>query len=285
MTRLLTWLLILLAAGSLGLGGKVPPGWKKLGGQEGLLGDDWYTKRTTHTVSFAREGDLAYVDEVVKGLEESYRVNRDFLGFAPSGTLEFYFFPMTEPAHTHPRFQARLAGRTRAAGVALGGTNTCVVNLGSQRHSQPYAPWEVAETTRHEMNHLFVYQVRSGDRLNSWGWLFEALAEFVENTVKPPSARLDLASVKTFLKGYQAVDANWQALLRERDADDQEQYRDYEKLLSSIIFFMQAKYGKDAIPRLMSNVRGRDLEDALQATFGQGAAGLEKEWKAFYGIK
>lgn len=280
--------LLLLAVVLLGIGPKLPSGWKKVGKVSGLNGEDWYEKRSANTVSIAREGELAYVDEVVKGLEASFQVNRAYMGFAPPKLpLVFFFFPMAEPAHTQPMFAARLRNSSRAMGVALGGTEVCVINTGDQRQGQPYAPWEVQETARHEMNHLFAFQLKGTDRLNSWGWLYEALAECIENTVKPPSTRMNVASLRQFLKGYRAVDANWTALINERNssANDTEAYRDYEKLLTSIILFLQEKYGKDTIARLMANVRGKDLEEAFVATYGKGSAGLEEEWKAFYGIK
>ena len=280
--------LLLLSALLLGLGPRLPSGWKQVGKIDGLTGEDWCEKRSPNTVAYARQGELAYVDDVVKGLETSFQVNKTYMGFAPPKLpLVFFFFPMAEPAHTQPLFAARLRNSSRAMGVALGGTEVCVVNSGDQRRGQPYPPWEMAETARHEMNHLFAFQLRGTDRLKSWGWLYEALAECIENTVKPPATRMNVPSLRQFLRGYRAVDANWTALINERNssANDTEAYRDYEKLLVSIIFYLQEKYGKDAVARLMVNVRGRDLEDAFVATYGQGSAGLEEEWKAFYGIK
>ena len=281
-------LLLLVAFATLGLGPRLPSGWKKVGKIDGLKGEDWYEKRSPNTLSVAREGELTYVEEVAKGLETSFQVNKAYMGFSPPKLpLVFFFFPMAEPAHTQPLFASQLRNSSRAMGVALGGTEVCVINTGNQRQGQPYAPWEVAETCRHEMNHLFAFQLKATDRLNSWGWLYEALAECVENTVKPPATRMNVASLRAFLRGYKAVDANWSALIAERNssANNTEAYRDYEQLLTSIILFLQEKYGKDAIARLMANVRGKDLEEAFSATYGLGASGLEQEWKKFYGIK
>lgn len=285
MKKLALLFLLLLTSAAFALGNDVPRGWTKVGKVDGLLGDDWYTKRTSNTLSYGRMKDLVYIDEVVSGLEQSYQVNRGFLGLTPPQSLEFYFCPMEEPAHMQPKFQARLRGASRFAGVALSGTNICLINLGNARFARPYAPWEISETARHEMNHLFAFQLKGRDRLNSWGWLYEALAETVENTVKPASTQLNASSMKSYMRGYKAVDASWANLVNERNADDQEQYRDYEKLLVSIVFYMQEKFGRDAVAKLMANCRGRDLEDALAATFGTGAKGLEEGWKQFYGIR
>lgn len=266
-------------------GEKAPRGWEQKGKVEGLLGEDWWQKKTTHTVCYGRLGDLTYVDEVVEGLETSYSVNQGFLGMTPPNLpLEFYFCSMNEPANLQPKFIPWLRGMTRFAGVALGGTKMCCVNLGDARHSKPYAPWEMAETARHEMNHLFAFQLKGQDRNHSWGWLYEALAETVEDTVKPRGAQMTLAGMKTFMKGYRAVDANWGAMVKERNAQDQEQYRDYEKLLMSIIMFLQEKYGRNSIANLMRNCRSNDLEEAFSKTYGVGTKGLEDAWKAFYDI-
>ncbi|MBI3925318.1 MAG: hypothetical protein HY319_07255 [Armatimonadetes bacterium] len=288
--RALLWVMALAMIASAGpamaqIGKKMPAGWKQVGAVEGLLGDQWCEKQTRYCKAWAQQGDLDYVDPIVKNLDASFLENQRFMGFAARGPLEFYFFPITDPAHTHKKFAARLGQSTRAAGVALSGTQTCVVNLGSQRHAELYAPWEVESTCRHEMNHLFAFQIRGADRMNSWGWLYEALAERVEDTVRPASTRLNLDSMKEFMKGYTAKDASWRALVGERNRDDLEQYRDYEKLLSSIVFFMEGKYGQGAVAKLMNASRTKDLEDAFVTAFGKGTVALEQEWKAFYGIR
>jgi hypothetical protein len=266
------------------LGDDVPMGWNKLGTVSGLLGDDWFSRRTTHCLCFARQKDVSYVQPIVDGLEDSWQVNAAFLGLRPTQTLEFYFCPMDQAAHLQPKFKERLRGNDRFAGVALSGTNIMCVNLGSARFSQPYPPWKLAEVCRHEMDHMFAFEVRGPDRLNSWGWLYEALAHTIENTAKPASARLDLPAMKAYMAGYKAVDANWKNLIDERNNNELEQYRDYDKLLVSIIFFLQDKYGKDAIAHLIANCRGRDLEEAFKLTYGTGVQGLEETWKSYYGI-
>ena len=268
------------------LGEKIPRGWDKVGKVEGLLSEDWWTKKTGNTISFAREVDLPYVNEVVDGLEQSYSANRAFLGITPPQLpLEFYFCSMDQDASHQPKFHRWLGRANRFSGVALNGTKMCCVNLGNSRASRPYAPWEMAETARHEMNHLFAFQLGGRDRKNSWGWLYEALAHTIENTSKSSSAQLNPALIKSFMKGYRAVDASWAVLIRERDNQEQEQYRDYDKLLVSIIYFLQDSYGQNCIAKLMSNCRGKDLEDALVQTFGKGAAELETAWKNYYGIR
>lgn len=264
---------------------RTPQGWKEVGQVQGLTGDGWYYKKTRYCEAWAKFEDLNYIEQVVTGLDASYQANHRYMGFTPPGPLQFYFCPMTEPGHTQPKFRSRLARHTRAAGVALGGTRMCVVNLGSQRHAEPYAPWEIEATCRHEMNHLFAFTIQGSDRHNSWGWLFEALAERIENTVLPPGASLDLAGMKTYMRGYSAQDASWAALVSERNNDQLEQYRDYEKLLASIIFFMEGKYGTNAVAKLMKASRGKDLEEGLVGAFGKGSKELEQEWKTFYGIR
>ena len=265
---------------------RTPQGWKEVGKVQGLTGEGWYYKKTRYCEAWAKYEDLTYIEQVVKGLDASYQANARYMGFSAPGPLQFYFCPMTEPAHTQPKFRSRLGyGFTRAAGVALGGTRMCVINLGSQRHGEPFAPWEVEATCRHEMNHLFAFSIKGSDRFNSWGWLYEALAERIENTVLPPGSSLDLPGMKTYMKGYSAQDASWSALVNERNRDDLEQYRDYEKLLASIIFFMEGKYGNNAVAKLMRSARGKDLEEGLESAFGKGSKELEKEWKAFYGIR
>ena len=260
-------------------------GWQKLGAVEGLLGDDWYFKKTRYCDAWASGQDLAYIEPIIKGLDASYQANIRYMGFAPRGRLKFYFFPMVAPAHTHPKFARRLSRHTRSSGVALSGTGSCVINLGSQRNATAFRPWEVESTCRHEMNHLFAFQIRGQDRNNSWGWLFEALAERIEETVLPRSAQMDIPGMKIYMRNYTAQDSSWEALVNERNRDDLEQYRDYEKLLASIVFFFEGRYGQGAVAKLMRNARGKDLEDAFVAAFGKDSETLEQEWKNFYGIR
>lgn len=265
---------------------KVPAGWKKQGKVEGLLSEDWYQKRTPNTLSFAREKDLPYVAKVVDGLEESYRVNRDFMGYAPTQLpLEFYFCAMEQGAHLHPKFARRLGGASRFAGVALRGTNMCCVNLGNPRASEPYPPWQVEEICRHEMNHLFAFPRVGADP--GWGWWLEAMAEAVENTVKPRQSQLTPAVIKNYLKGTRAADVDFMQMVHDRNNDALEQYRNYEPLLVSIVFYLEAKYGKDAVARVMAQAQsqGKSLEGAFQGALGVTSAELESGWKTFYGIK
>ncbi len=270
---------------STGASGFGPTDWKDVGKVEGLLGEDWMTRNTGTCRVWARKGDLSIVKSIVEGLDASYEVNAAFMGVQPRVPMDFYFFPMENPAHTQPKFAQQLTQRTRFAGIALSHINTALMNLGNARFSRLYEPWIVEETCRHEMNHLFAFSVRGSDRLNAWGWMKEALAEYIENTVKPASSRIDLPAMQSFMQGYRAADANFAALLAERDADDQEQYRDYEKLLASIVFFMREKYGSDCIARLMKASQGKDMGDALVEVCGKDAKGVEADWKAFYGVK
>lgn len=265
---------------------KLPAGWKRLGKVEGLLGEDWLEKRTANTLSFARQSDVPYVAHVVAGLEESFRVNREFMGYAPDKLpLEFYFFPMEQGAHFHPKFAARLRNATRAAGVALRGTNICVVNLGNPRESQPYPPWQLEQIARHEMNHLFAFP-RVGLE-PAWGWWLEAMAEAAEDTVKPKKSQHTLASLKSFLKGTRAADVDFMQMVHERNNDQLEQYRDYEPLLVSIILYLQSQYGKDAVARVMAaaQVENRSLDKAFQSALGVSSSQLESGWRTFYGIR
>ena len=275
-----------LSAVHVAFGEMVPRGWDRMGKVDGLLSEDWYVKKTAHTISYGREVDLRYVDEVVEGLEASYSANQSFLGVTPPILpLEFYFCSMDQPASVQPKFLSRLGGMNRFAGVALGGTKICCVNLGDARHSNVYTPWQMAETARHEMNHLFAFQMQRSDRNRSWGWLFEALAHTIENTVKPTGSQMNLALMKQFMRGYKTVDASWTSLISDRNSQELEQYRDYNNLLISIIYYIQETYGRDSIARLMRNCRGKDLEDAFLATFGKGVKDLEAGWKKFYEIR
>lgn len=200
--------------------------------------------------------------------------------------MRFYFFSLDEPAYVQPGFKARLAARTRAAGVAMSGTNQVVVNLGSRRAGVHYEPWKVAEICRHEMNHLFMYAVLGADREDNWHWFGEAMAHSIEDTVNTDSARLTLGSMRSYLQGYALADTSWRTLIGDRDNNDLEQYRDYRRLLVSIVFFLQEKCGDDVVARLMRAVeQGSDIEDAFVSVCGKGSRVLEKEWKTFYQMR
>lgn len=279
---LLLTLLAVICSPALADRRKVPAGWTKLGPVNGLSGTDWYSKKTRTTLSYASGADLDYVDPIVNGLDESYEVNARFLGFRANGILEFYFCPMTEPAHVHPKFASRLGGASRFAGLALSGTNICLVNLGSQKQARPFTPWEVESTARHEMNHLFAFQRISQA---GWSWFLEAIAENIEQTALPASSRMDVNAYRRYLKGYQSKDASWAALTAERNNNDVDSYRDFGDLLSSVVSFITAKYGEDAIARILRAAPGKTVDAALKASLGKNAQELEVEWKQFYGIK
>jgi hypothetical protein len=259
--------------------------WKRIGVIDGLIGDDWMERYTKYAHVYAREGDVKYLGEVVEMLDRSYEVNLDFMGISPRLPMTFYFFPLANPAHTQPKFASRLSGRTRFAGIALRGLDVVLMNLGNWRTSAHYEPWDLEETGRHEMNHLFAFMVEGEDRAHNWHWFAEALAHFIEDSAKPANARLSLAEIRTYMEGYHSKDASFQALIGDRDNDDLEQYRDYPKLLMSTIYFLQDRYGQDVIRRIMLACgRGRDLEDAFQEVTGKSSKALEAEWKSYYGI-
>lgn len=266
-------------------GGQVPTDWQARGRVEGLLGDDWMERNTRCAHVFARKGDIQYVDAVVGGLDASVDVNRDFMGVMPRIPMGFYFFPLEGPAHAQPGFQTRLRNRTRFAGIALTGDHVVCINLGNWRTAHHYAPWEVEETCRHEMNHLFAATVRGTDRFGTWEWLYEALAHTIEDTVRPPSSQMTLDAIKAFMRGYRSPDASWKTLIGDRNDDSLENFRTYDKLLVSIIFFLKDRYGNDVVCRLMLAARGRDVEDAFVQVCGKGTQALQNEWKEYYGIK
>ncbi len=261
---------------------RAPAGWTALGTVEGLNGDDWYAKTTRTCKAWVRAGDLEYIAPIVDGLDASYEANAAFMGFRATGPLEFYFFPMAEPAHTHPKFAARLSRSTRAAGVALSGTNICVVNLGSQQQATPYRPWELEATARHEMNHLFAFQ--RVDRAG-WLWFLEAIAENIEQSVLPPTSQMGVEDYRAYLKGYYSPDASWAAMTAERNNDDVDSYRDFGNILSSIVSFIQAKYGRDAVARILREAPNRSVDEAMRAALNRSVSELETEWKQFYGIR
>lgn len=260
---------------------KVPKGWTKLGAVEGLLSDDWYSKKTRTAVAWAREGDLSYLDPVVSTLDTSYETNARFMGYRATGPLKFYFFSMTEPAHLQPKWKSRIGRMTKFAGLALSGTDTCLVNLGSQQHATPSPPWELEATSCHEMNHLFAYQ-----RVNAhgWSWFLEAIAENIEQSVLPAQSQMDVSDYRTYLKGYQSKDASWAALTAERNNNDVDSYRDFGPLLSSVISFLQTKY-PGAVAKILKAAPGKSVDEALVAALGKNASQLEVEWKQFYGIR
>lgn len=278
--------------GVLALGGvaraAAPSGWTRVGKVEGLLGEDWSTRKSANTLSYCRAADIPYMDSVAAGLEKSFAANRDFMGYVPSQLLplEFYFCPMDQPAFQQPKFARRLAGKTRFAGIALGGTNMCCCNMGDARLSRTYAPWEVDETCRHEMNHLFAFPRFDGDRGPNVHWWLEAMAHTVENTVKPRESQLTPTVMKEYMRGYKAVDANFQALIGDRDNDQLEQYRDYEKLLISVVFYLQEKFGRGAVAKIMAQqaVTG-NLEQSFVGALGLSSTQMEQGWRTFYGIR
>lgn len=273
---------LLLAFPTLADRRRAPKGWTKVGAVEGLLGDDWYTAKTRHCVAFAAGADLDYVAPIVDGLDRSYDVNADFVGFRARGPLEFYFFPMTDPPHLHPRFQRRVGRSSKFAGLALSGTKVCLINLGNQQQARPYSPWEVESTARHEMNHLFAFQkIRS----RGWSWFLEAIAENIEQTVNPPSSQMDVNAYKRYLKGYRSQDASWAALTAERNNDNVEGYREFGDILSSVVSFMQTKYGSDSVAKVLRAAPGKTPDEAFKLVFNKDVAQLEAEWKKFYGIR
>lgn len=273
--------LLLTASSVVGAKEKVPKGWTKLGAVEGLLSDDWYTKKTRTAVAWAREGDLAYLDPVVATLDTSYETNARFVGYRATGPLKFYFFSMAEPAHLQPKWSSRVGRMSKFAGLALSGTDTCLVNLGSQQHATPTPPWELEATACHEMNHLFAYQrVSRGD----WSWFLEAIAENIEQTVLPPQSQMGVNDYRAYLKGYQSKDASWASLTAERNNNDVDSYRDFGPLLSSVVSFLQTKY-PGAVAKILKVAPGKSVDEALVAALGKNAQQLEVEWKQFYGIR
>ena len=271
---------------ALGAGGwarsNAPKGWVSVGKVEGLLGEDWYTKKTRTSMSWAREGDLVYLDPIVNTLDSSYETNARFMGYRATGPLNFYFFSMVEPAHLHPKFSPRVGRMSKFAGLALSGTDICLVNQGSQKDAAPFQPWEIEATACHEMNHLFAYQKVTQ---NGWSWFLEAIAENIEQSVLPKQSQMGVEDYRKYLKGYASKDASWAALTAERNNNDVDSYRDFGPLLSSVISFFQAKYGQDAIAKILRAAPGKTVDQALQAALGKNAVQLEVEWKQFYGIK
>lgn len=261
---------------------QTPTGWVHVGAIEGLLGDDWQVRDTKHCKAYARKGDLRYLEEVVGNLDRSYEINSRFMGFQARLPLTFYFFPLSDPGHTQPKFRADVGGMTRFAGIAIG-PHTCLVNLGNWRSSSHFDPWYVSQVANHELNHMFLFQAgfrTTGD----WDWFAEALAESIESRILPPARHQDVNTMKSFLRGYRSNET-WVQLVRERDDNNVESYRAFGDLLASIVFFMQAKYGEDAIARVLKAGKGRTLEQTFMAVFGCDIADLQDEWRAFYGIR
>ncbi len=262
-----------------------PTDWRRVGAIPGLLGNDWMERYTTYTHDFARAGDVPYLRAVVDGLDESYQVNVAFMGVTPQRLpVTFYFFPMANPAHTQPRFAARLVNDTRFMGLAMP-EGIVLINLGNWRTSANYAPWDLEVVCRHELNHECRFSVHTPDRMGTWPWLDEALAHTIEDTARPAQSRLTMADIASFMRGYHFGDSSWQALIRDRNNDQLEQYRDYSKILVSVVFFLEARYGHDVVRHLVQTARTMDIEDAFIAVCGKGTRALLSDWKAFYHMK
>lgn len=261
---------------------RAPKGWTRVDTIDGLLGEGWYEKKTRTCMAYAQEQDLKYVEPIVSGLDNSYEVNARFMGFRASGPLHFYFFPMTQPANRQPKFASRVGNQSKFAGLALSHSDICLINMGNQQHATPYATWEVESTARHEMNHLFAYQKV---QRNGWSWFLEAIAENIEQTVLPAGSRMGVNEYRQYLNGYQSTDTSWASLTAERNNNDVDSYRDFGKLLSSIISFLQEKYGSDVVAKTITAAPGRTVDEALKKVTGRDAKQLEGEWKAFYGIR
>ncbi len=255
-----------------------------MGSQQGLEGDDWLVRDTRYCRVWARKGDRAYVEEFLADLDRAYALNVAFMGGQAAVPINFYCFPMASPAHRQPRFAATVAGRTRFAGLAVG-RDLCLINLGDWRDSLHFEPWDVAQTACHELNHMFFNNVSFRDPSGHRTWLAEALATAVQDRLMPAGRRRTLESVRLALKGYRSVDPDWRFLVKERDNEDLEQYRTYDTLLASVVYFFEARFGHDAVARLLRSARGGSLDEAFVATFGRDVPALHEEWKAFYGIR
>ncbi len=261
-----------------------PSGWRLVGPQQGLEGEDWQVRDTRFCRVWARKGDQACVEAFLGDLDRAYALNAAFMGGEALVPIEFYCFPLASPAHRQPRFASTVGARTRFAGLAVG-RSLCLINLGDWRDSYHYEPWVVAQTVCHELNHMFFNNVSFRDPSGQRVWLAEALAAAVQDRLMPAGRRRTLESVRLALKGYQAVDADWRALVSERDNPELEQYRTYDVLLASIVYFFEARFGSDAVARLLRTARGRSLDEAFVATFGGDVPALHEGWKAFYGIR
>lgn len=263
---------------------RTPTDWRSVGAVEGLLGEDWCVRDTKTCRAWARKGDLAYLEEVLGSLDSAYEINARFMGLRAPVPLEFYFFPLSGPAHEQPKFARFTRSNTRFAGLAIA-ADVSLMNLGNWRTSRHFDPWEVSRVACHEMNHMFLRASGVEDRTGDWAWFAEALAGAIEDRVLPASRQSTVETAKLALRGYESVDADWRAMVSERNDDSLEQYRTYGTLLESIVFFMEGRFGKDAIARVVGAARTVPLDQAFQETFGKDVAALHADWKAFYGIR
>ena len=96
---------------------------------------------------------------------------------------------------------------------------------------------------------------------------------------------MNVGEYRRYLKGYHSTDASWAALTAERNNNDVASYRDYGDLLSSVVSFMRAKYGEDAVAKVLRAAPGRTVDESLKHVFDKDVKQLEAEWKQFYGIR
>ncbi len=265
-------------------GARKPAAWQTVGSIQGLDGQDWRVRDTQYCRVWARQGDLAYVEEFVGELDRAYALNARFMGVRAVVPINFYCFPLSSPAHLQPRFAGQVAGWTRFAGLAVG-DDLCLINLGDWRGSYHYEPWDVARTACHELNHMFFNSVDFSDPSGQRTWLAEALAAAVEDRLLPTGRQRTLESVRLALKGYHSADVDWRALVAERNNDELEQYRTYGTLLASIVYFFEARFGSDAVARLLQAARGASLDEAFVVAFGRDVPALHEEWRGFYRIR
>ncbi len=283
--RLCLILLLLLFASSVLCSAK-PRGWAKVGAIDGLLGDDWFEKKTTHTRCYAKEVDLDYVDQVVVKLDSYYQVNATQLGFRAQGPFNFYFCPMSEPGSAQPKFRRAGGGNPNSLGFAIKGTKDCVINLGLATYARQSTVYDMQVTSCHEMNHLFMFQVPYQDYSMDMEWFLEGLAHAAEESAKPYSARMDPGSMKRFLKGFQVPYRDFIELVQERNAPDNYNSTAYGQYLRSIIYFIEGRYGKGKIAALVRALPGRSLMSCLQSELGvKSAEELFQEWKKYYAMK
>ncbi|MGI5843647.1 MAG: tetratricopeptide repeat protein [Candidatus Xenobium sp.] len=259
-----------------------PSSWRRVGAVQGLLGEDWYVRSTRYSRVWARHADREYVKEFVDNLDRAYEINVDFMGTRAGTPINFYCFSMDSPAHRQPRFAG--LGVTRYLGMAVD-RDTCLMNLSNWRTSQHIEPWELTRVACHELNHIFLHNLNLRSTFDNLTWFAEALAYSIEDRVLPVSQQRSLETMRLALRGYTSVDEDWRALVAERDTDEYEQYRTYDVLLASIISFLQASYGPDAVPRILRAARNSTLEEGFQAALGRDVPTLHREWKTFYRIR
>ncbi len=255
--------------------------WRHVGAVQGLLGEDWHVRSTRYCRVWARNADRAYVREFVESLDQAYEINAAFMGTRTATPIDFYCFSLESPGHRQPRFAG--LGPTRYLGLAVG-KDTCLLNLGDWRTSRHLEPWEMTRVACHELNHMFLHGLNLRSSSGNLTWFAEALAHSIEDRVLPASRQRTLETIRLALRGYTSVDEDWRAMVAERDHDDYEQYRTYGVLLASITSFLQARYGQDAVPRILRAARESTLEEGFQAALGRDVPTLHREWKAFYGI-